>query len=159
MHKRRVSVLWLIAALQVDPAGSAAPSGGSSAPPMSGGAGGMNMHGMGNMPGMEGMNSMPGMEGSGTMDAMDGMSMKGDARRGAGIASTTCGTCHGASGVSLSDELPNLAGQNAMYLMSSLMEYRSGKRNVPTMTAIASKLSGQDMADVAAHYSGLEGVR
>jgi cytochrome c553 len=137
----------MIAALQVAPAGLAAPSTGSNAPAMSGG---MNMQGMGSMRGVEGMDTMDGM------DSMDGMSMQGDAKRGARIASTNCGACHGATGHSLSDELPNLAGRRAMYLMSSLMAYRSGKRNVPTMTAIASKLSGQEMADVAAYYSGLE---
>ncbi len=112
-------------------------------------------------PALGGMGGMGSMENMDRMDSMDdmAMSMKGDAKRGAQIAKMTCAGCHGGVGFSASDDLPNLAGQDAMYLMSSLMAYRTGKRNVPAMAAVAVKLSGQDIADVVSYYSGLEEVR
>jgi len=110
------------------------------------------------MGGMGGMGSMEKMDRMDSVDDMD-MSMKGDVKRGSQIAKMTCGACHGGAGRSASDDLPSLAGQDAMYLMSSLMAYRSGKRNVPAMAAIAAKLSRQDIADVVAYYSGLEDDR
>ncbi|MEO8837456.1 MAG: cytochrome c [Herbaspirillum sp.] len=49
--------------------------------------------------------------------------------------------------------VPMLGGQNAKYLESALKEYRKGGRTHPTMDGIATSLSDQDIADVAAYYS------
>lgn len=52
--------------------------------------------------------------------------------------------------------VPMIAGQNVKYIEAALHEYKSGARNHPTMDAIASSLSEQDIADVAAYYSNLK---
>lgn len=114
---------------------------------------GMDMSGMKDMPGME---SGKGMGGMGNMDGgMGGMSMKGNVRKGETIARGVCAGCHGPRGVSASEDYPDLAGQNAMYIMSSLMAYRTRARDLPAMNDVASRLSDQDIADVAAFYDSL----
>ncbi len=48
--------------------------------------------------------------------------------------------------------VPRIIGQSAKYLESALIAYRKGDRSHPTMRAIASGLSDQDIADLAAYY-------
>jgi cytochrome c553 len=50
-------------------------------------------------------------------------------------------------------EVPKLGGQNAQYLVSALQGYKKGDRHFDTMHAIASSLSDQDIADIAAYYA------
>jgi cytochrome c553 len=52
-------------------------------------------------------------------------------------------------------QVPMIAGQNAKYIQAALAEYKKGDRKHPTMRAIATSLSDQDMADLAAYYEGL----
>jgi cytochrome c553 len=76
----------------------------------------------------------------------------GDSRRG-GAISLSCMTCHGPEGISTADYVPNLAGLPREVIYKELMDYRAGKRNYVVMNAVATGLSDQDMADVAAYYS------
>ena len=48
--------------------------------------------------------------------------------------------------------VPKLGGQHPAYIVAALKAYKSGERNVPTMTAIAADLSDKDMADIGAYY-------
>jgi len=48
--------------------------------------------------------------------------------------------------------VPKLGGQKPGYIVAALKAYKSGDRDFATMRAIASELSDQDMADVAAYY-------
>jgi cytochrome c553 len=52
-------------------------------------------------------------------------------------------------------KVPKIAGQNAKYIVAALTEYKKGDRKHPTMHAVATTLSTQDMADVAAYYERL----
>ena len=49
-------------------------------------------------------------------------------------------------------KVPMIAGQNAKYIVSALGSYKKGDRRHPTMRAIATTLTDQDMADLAAFY-------
>jgi cytochrome c553 len=49
-------------------------------------------------------------------------------------------------------QVPKLGGQHPKYIVAALKAYKTGERNFPTMTAIASDLSDKDMADIAAYY-------
>ncbi len=49
--------------------------------------------------------------------------------------------------------VPMLNGQNAGYLEQALKEYRAGTRRNQTMKAIASSLTDQEIADIAAYYA------
>ena len=66
-----------------------------------------------------------------------------------------CFVCHGADGLAKVPDAPNLAGQNEGYLVKALKEYKSGKREHEMMNTIARNLSDQDMALVAAYFSGI----
>jgi cytochrome c553 len=78
----------------------------------------------------------------------------GDAQRGKALAAG-CAGCHGAEGISPSDTFPNLAGLPAEVLYKQLDDYRSGKRQNPTMQAMAAPLDDQKVADVAAFFASL----
>jgi cytochrome c553 len=69
-----------------------------------------------------------------------------------------CIGCHGIPGYQASFpevyKVPMISGQNAKYIITALGEYKKGDRKHPTMHGIASSLSDQDMADLAAFYSG-----
>jgi cytochrome c553 len=68
-----------------------------------------------------------------------------------------CAGCHGIPGFRAAYpeiyHVPKLGGQNPGYIVAALKAYKAGERNHPTMKAIASSLSEQDMADLAAYYA------
>lgn len=68
-------------------------------------------------------------------------------------AAAVCAACHGARGVSVSDTIPNLAGQKARYLESQLRALKQGSRKNGIMNAIASQLSTEEIANLAAHFA------
>src|SRR5271154_3249738 len=81
-----------------------------------------------------------------------------DIEAGKAKAAEVCAACHGAVGVSVSDTIPNLAGQKARYIETQLRALRDGSRKNPIMGAIASQLSDSDIANVAAHFSAQQGA-
>jgi cytochrome c553 len=78
----------------------------------------------------------------------------GNPQAGAGKAAV-CAACHGAQGVAIAPNFPNLAGQSATYLYVQLKEFRQGERNDPVMTGQAAALSDDDMRDLASYYASL----
>ena len=69
--------------------------------------------------------------------------------------SLTCTACHGPEGNSVTPMWPNIAGQNAPYLLAQLKSFKEGSRTDPLMTAQAMILSDQDMADLAVYFESL----
>jgi len=74
-----------------------------------------------------------------------------DAAKGKDLT-VTCLACHGEAGNSPASMFPNIAGQNAQYLLKQLLEIQSGQRQVLTMTGILDNLSESDLSDIAAYY-------
>lgn len=70
-------------------------------------------------------------------------------------SSITCGACHGAEGNSSSPLWPNIAGQNAPYLLAQLQAFKNGERSDPLMSSQAMMLSDEDMANLAVYYESL----
>jgi cytochrome c553 len=67
-----------------------------------------------------------------------------------------CIACHGADGnTTLMPLYPKLGGQHASYIAKQLAEFKAGVRKDPTMNGMAAGLSEEDMADMAAFFSGL----
>jgi cytochrome c553 len=66
-----------------------------------------------------------------------------------------CMACHGELGVSVADDIPNLAGQKAKYIEAQLKAFKAGKRKNDLMNAVAPQLSDADIGDLAAFFSGL----
>ena len=82
----------------------------------------------------------------------------GDAEAGKKKAEP-CAACHGANGVSVSPEFPNLAGQYPDYLAKALTHYKNGKRKHVIMTEQAKALkSDKDILDVAAYFAAQPGL-
>jgi len=65
----------------------------------------------------------------------------------------TCIACHGAEGVGIMPEYPNLAGQQEDYIRQALHAYKSGTRKNPIMGGMAAALTEQDIRDMAEYYS------
>ena len=82
--------------------------------------------------------------------------LEGDAQAARNKTSMCIG-CHGIPGYRTSFPevypVPKLGGQHAGYIVRALQAYRDGERSHPSMRAIATSLSDQDMADLAAYYS------
>jgi len=66
-----------------------------------------------------------------------------------------CAACHGTAGISPNDTWPNLAGQNAAYLVRILSAYKSGDQKDVAMTPLAQDLNDADIANLATYYAGL----
>jgi len=79
----------------------------------------------------------------------------GDAARGQEL-SADCVDCHGDDGMG-DDETPALAGLDEAEHVAALKAYASGERvdESEMMGDVASELSEQDMADLAAYYATL----
>ncbi len=73
---------------------------------------------------------------------------KGNADKGKELAGT-CAGCHNEGNAA-----PNLDGQLPTYVFKQLVDYKTGNRKDPStvMNGVASSLSEQDFADVAAWY-------
>ena len=74
------------------------------------------------------------------------------------MKNSMCAGCHGIAAWRTAYpevySVPKLGGQHAAYIVKALHAYKSGARKHPTMNAIAGSLTDQDMADLAAYYSG-----
>jgi predicted CXXCH cytochrome family protein len=100
--------------------------------------------------------------------AFSAQAQQGQPNIEAGKAKVTevCAACHGLNGVSVSDTIPNLAGQRAAYIESQLKAFKDGIRKNPSpanptaiMNAMASQLSPAQMTDVAAYFASLPGAQ
>jgi len=72
------------------------------------------------------------------------------------IKSASCAACHGVNGKSSMPANPHLAGQQEVYLVKAIKDYRDGKRKSPMMSPMAAGLSDTDIADLAAFFASLK---
>lgn len=83
--------------------------------------------------------------------------IKGDAGAGA-QKNALCVGCHGIKGYHIGfpevHQVPKISGQSAGYIRAALHAYKAGDRKHPSMRTLASSLSDQDIADLAAYYEG-----
>jgi cytochrome c553 len=70
----------------------------------------------------------------------------------------SCIGCHGIPGYQVvfpeTYRVPMIYGQSERYIYNALQAYKKGERTHATMRAITASMSDQDMADLAAYYSG-----
>ena len=77
------------------------------------------------------------------------------------FAGAGCAACHssgglrgpGIPGVSASQAWPNLAGQNADYIVNTLKAFQTGTRYHAVMTSVAKTLSASDIDNLAAYFA------
>lgn len=68
----------------------------------------------------------------------------------------SCRSCHGIDGQGREiDTMPSLAGQHPAYLRKALEAYASGRRHSGMMGTVATALTSDAMAEVAAYYAAL----
>lgn len=77
----------------------------------------------------------------------------GDAAKAVELAANLCSSCHGEDGNSVVPTFPRLAGQQAVYLLRELKDFKSGKHANEIMGPIAAGLSDEDMSNLAAFYA------
>ena len=95
------------------------------------------------------------IQGKGGGNDTTGIVFKGDGKR----MEPSCSSCHGYSGQGEKVDTPRLAGQKADYLEKTLLAYKSGVRGndiYSRMRLIASKLSDQEIKQLADYYSKLD---
>lgn len=67
-----------------------------------------------------------------------------------------CAACHGPEGKASVPVYPNLAGQNAPYLVKQLKAFKEGQRKDPMMAPFMAALTEADMENLAAYYASLQ---
>ena len=67
-----------------------------------------------------------------------------------------CAACHGANGVSASEDIPNLAGQKAGYLAKAIRDFKSGARKNGMMASVVPMIADADINNIAAYYASLK---
>jgi cytochrome c553 len=85
-------------------------------------------------------------------------SQAADVEAGKAKVAVVCAACHGATGVSVSEAIPNLAAQRAGYIEAQLKALKDGTRKNPIMNAMAAQLSPDEIANVAAYFASLPGA-
>jgi len=95
-----------------------------------------------------------------TMD-MSGMTMSNGIKAGAKYAEDECISCHGTdgNGVSESDDVPYLAGQDFMYLCAWLDACRKQGKKCEGHEDIAAQLSDHDIVGLAMFYAHLPSIK
>lgn len=81
-----------------------------------------------------------------------------DTAAGEEIYQSVCRNCHGPSAKGMAS-FPKLAGQDAAYLESRLIQYREGEAvgpNTALMAPHAAALSDEDIANIAGYIAALE---
>jgi cytochrome c553 len=77
---------------------------------------------------------------------------KGDAAAGKAAAGA-CSGCHGDTGVASDPGTPSLAGQDAQYLATAMVEYKDGTRKDETMKGVSAALGEKKIGDLAAYFA------
>ncbi|MGC9447826.1 c-type cytochrome [Cereibacter johrii] len=70
-------------------------------------------------------------------------------------APEACALCHGADGVAVLEDAPNLAGENAVYIETQLKAFRTGKRTHEIMSPIAAELTDAEIRAAADWYAAV----
>ena len=70
------------------------------------------------------------------------------------LVSGRCSNCHGAQGQSTSPVFPSLAAQNPQYLVKQIRDFKSKKRVSDTMAFQVADVSEENIAALAAFFSG-----
>jgi len=90
-----------------------------------------------------------------SVSALSFSAVAGDAAAGKAKAAL-CAGCHGAGGISMSPDIPNLKGQKAGYLAKAIRDYKTGARKNPMMASVVGMVAEGDIENLAAYYSSLK---
>jgi cytochrome c553 len=66
-----------------------------------------------------------------------------------------CAGCHGENGISTTENIPSLAGQQDQFIQWQLVFFRSGARKNEQMQAIVEQISNDDIRTLGAYFASL----
>jgi cytochrome c553 len=66
-----------------------------------------------------------------------------------------CAGCHGENGISQTENIPSLAGQQDQFTQWQLVFFRGGARKNELMQPIAEQISNEDVRDIGAYFASL----
>lgn len=84
--------------------------------------------------------------------AADPKAVRAAVQAGASVAEF-CGNCHGPNGNSRQSDVPNLAGQNALFLLDRVQKYSNGERGDEFMQKLTRLFSAKDRVDLVLYYA------
>lgn len=82
----------------------------------------------------------------------------GDVNAGKLLAERDCKGCHGLDGRGVAPGIPHLAAQRAEYLLTSISEYKDGKRKHAALKDMTGHMSEAEVKNVVAYYASLPPV-
>lgn len=71
-------------------------------------------------------------------------------------AAFLCKYCHGEDGNSVQENIPNLAGQNPVYLLTQIEKFGDGRRKDEFMSGLINSLSNEDRVNMAVYYASMQ---
>jgi cytochrome c553 len=75
------------------------------------------------------------------------------------LADDECSSCHGTAGVSVSDNIPNLAGQDSLYMCGWLIGCRNQGDKCEGHEDLAAKFNDHEIVNLSEFYSHLPAVK
>jgi cytochrome c553 len=66
-----------------------------------------------------------------------------------------CAACHGEAGISQTENIPSLAGQQDQFIQWQLVFFRSGARKSEIMQPIADQIDNNDVRNLGAYFASL----
>jgi len=79
-----------------------------------------------------------------------------EAMRAGSNRALLCSYCHGRDGNSVKPEVPNLAGQNPVYLLDQINKFARGERENFVMNSLARDFTLDDKVNLAIYYANQE---
>ena len=73
-----------------------------------------------------------------------------------GMRVRLCQYCHGKDGNSVKNDIPNLAQQNPIYLLTQFEYFRTDKRKNKVMNRLAKGLTEEERVNIALYFAGQE---
>jgi len=66
-----------------------------------------------------------------------------------------CAGCHGENGISTTENIPSLAGQQDQFIQWQLVYFRAGSRKNEAMQPIVEQLNNEDIRNIGAYFASL----
>lgn len=87
--------------------------------------------------------------------ALAGRAEAADIAAGKAKATEICAACHGENGISATENIPSLAGQQDQFIQWQLVFFRAGTRKNDQMQPIVEQLTNEDIRNLGAYFASL----
>ncbi|MBS0531592.1 MAG: cytochrome c4 [Proteobacteria bacterium] len=87
--------------------------------------------------------------------AVAGPACAADVAAGKAKATEVCSACHGENGISTTENIPSLAGQQDQFIQWQLVFFRAGTRKNEQMQPVVEPLTNEDIRNLGAYFASL----